>query len=89
MREVWGVDEGLYAKITPYILVDKKVKRLKINTAGFKELNKHPYISYEQTKIIVDIRERKGKIESINRLSLLNEFTDQDLERLTPYLSFD
>lgn len=89
LNEVWGIDEDLYKKIKEYLTVEKKVTRIKINTASFKEINRHPYISYEQTKVIVDIRQRKGKIESIDRLSLLDEFTDNDLKRLSNYLSFD
>lgn len=89
LKEVWGLDEDLYNKIKPYLVIKSNTTTLKINSASFKELNKHPYIDYNQTKIIVDIRERKGRIESIDRLALLDEFTEQDINRLTPYLSFD
>lgn len=89
LKEVWGLDEDLYNKIKPYLVIKSNTTKLKINSASFKELNKHPYIDYNQTKIIVDIRERKGRIESIDRLALLDEFTEQDINRLTPYLSFD
>ena len=62
---------------------------MKVNSADFNELIRHPYIDYKQAKIIVDIRERKGRIESLKRLRLLEEFSDDDIKRLTPYLSFD
>jgi DNA uptake protein ComE-like DNA-binding protein len=65
------------------------VEKVRINTADFEELNKHPYISYKQAKVITDIRERKGDIESVSRLSLLEEFTANDIRRLTPYLLFN
>jgi len=89
LKEVYGMDEELYNKIIPYLIITPGVKRLKINHITFEELNKHPYISYKQAKIIIDIRERKGNIESINRLSLLEEFMEKDIRRLTPYLSFE
>jgi General secretion pathway protein K. len=89
IKEVWGMDDYLYSDILPYITLEPKNKHLKVNTASFQELNGHPYISYKQAQLIVDIRERKGKISSINRLSLLDEFTDKDIKKLTPYLSFD
>ncbi|MBK5719293.1 helix-hairpin-helix domain-containing protein [Dysgonomonas sp. Marseille-P4677] len=89
LKEVWGMDDDLYNKITPYITIIPKAKMIKINSADFQELNKHPYINYKQAQIITDIRERKGKIESIQRLTLLEEFTEKDITQLKPYLTFD
>ncbi len=89
LKEVWGMDDYLYNDISPYITLEPDNKRIRINSADFQELNKHPYISYKQAQVIVDIRERKGNITSINRLSLLDEFTESDLNRIKPYLSFD
>lgn len=89
LKEVWGMDNELFDKIISYISIEAKVQRLQINSIDFKALIKHPYINHEQAKVIIDIRERKGKIESIRRLALLDEFTETDIKRLEPYLSFD
>ena len=89
LKEVYGLDDYLYDKIRPYLTIAPKTKKIRINSATFEELNKHPYISYKQAKVIVDIRDRKADIESMNRLSLLDEFTDNDTKRLAPYLSFE
>ncbi len=89
LREVWGIDEDLYIKIIPYLTLNAHNKKIKINSSDFNTLNKHPYIDYKQAKVILDIRDRKGRIESIERLALLEEFTEADIKRLTPYLSFD
>lgn len=89
LKEVWGLDDYLYADIIPYIELTEKHQRIRINHVDFKQLNKHPYIDYKQAQIIMDIRERKGEIESIERLALLEEFDEKDIVRLRPYLSFD
>ena len=89
LKEVWGLDNELYDKITPYIVLVPQIEKIKVNSADFNELNRHPYIDYKQARVIADIRERKGRIESLKRLRLLEEFTDDDIKRLTPYLSFD
>lgn len=91
LNEVWGIDPELFNNLSLYLTIDTnfEIEELKINSASIKELVKHPYLNYEQAKVIVDIRERKGKIESINRLGLLDEFTQQDIMRLTPYLDFN
>jgi len=89
LKEVWGMTDELYQGIAPYLTVEKKIKRMKVNHLTLDELRKHPYINYKQAKIIVDIRTRKGDIKSINRLGLLDEFSEKDIRRLSPYLSFD
>ncbi len=64
-------------------------QRLRINHSTFKQLVRHPYISYEQTKDIVNHIRRYGPIRSWQDLKLYKEFTEEDFRRLTPYISFD
>lgn len=89
LKEVWGMYDELYDKITIYVTLVPEIKKISINRVSFEELKAHPYISYKQATVITEIKERKGNIESINRLSLLEEFSPDDIRRLTPYLSFD
>lgn len=89
LKEVWGIDEELYNKIQMYLTVESNPQKLKVNKLGLDQLKSHPYINYKQAKVIIDLRERKRNLTSINRLALLEEFTQEDIERLKPYLSFD
>ncbi|NDV78664.1 helix-hairpin-helix domain-containing protein [Dysgonomonas sp. 511] len=89
LKEVWGMDDYLFDDIKPYMTLTAKSRKIKINSASFRELAKHPYINYKQAQAITDIRERKGAIGSIGRLELLDEFSEKDIKRLSPYLSFD
>ena len=89
LKEVWGMDDYLYADIVPFITLETPVRRLSVNKAPLEELSRHPYLNYKQAKVITDIRERKGNIESMKRLTMLEEFNDRDIKRLTPYLAFD
>ena len=63
-------------------------RRLKINKADFKTLVRHPYLSYEQVKEIVNYRRRFGDLKDWNDLSLSNAFTPADFKRLAPYSDF-
>ena len=54
----------------------------------FKELLRHPYMNYKQVQAVMSIRRRKGDITSIRELSILDEFTPEDIFRLEPYLDF-
>ena len=37
----------------------------------------------------MEYRRKRGKLKSISQLALLEEFSEDDLERLKPYLSFE
>lgn len=62
---------------------------LKVNEAGLEALRAHPYLNFYQAKVIVEHRRKKGQLKSLSQLSLYEEFTEKDLERLSAYLKFD
>lgn len=65
------------------------IRKLQINKAGLDKLRTHPYINFYQAKVIVEHRRKKGEIKSLSQLSLYEEFTEKDLNRLLPYISYD
>lgn len=88
LLEVYGIDNDLYVKISPFIQEDSNYTKVKINELEFKELLKHPYLNYKQVQVIVNLRQKKGDIISVNELSMLDEFTSEDIMRIEPYLHF-
>ena len=92
LREVYGVDDELFDNISLYVLEEdniiNKCKKLEVNKLEFKEIVAHPYIDYEQTIAIVNLRRRIGNISSINELAMLDEFTPEDIKRISHYLQF-
>lgn len=88
LLEVYGVDQELFSRIVVYIEPDGNIRRLKINQSDFKELLRHPYLNYKQVQAIMGLRRKKGDITSIRELSILDEFTPEDIFRLEPYLEF-
>lgn len=83
--------EGLPAGITRWFAVEVQPapRRIRINHATFKELVRHPYLSYEQTKVVVNHIRRYGPLRSWRDLRLYTEFSDTDFRRLAPYVVFD
>ena len=71
------------------VTASKAQRPLRLNTATFRELLRHPYLNYEQVKAIVNYRERHGALQTLQELSLSEAFSAADLERLTPYVSFE
>ena len=92
LREVYGIDDELFDNISLYVMEEdniiNKCKKLEVNKLEFKEIVAHPYIDYEQTIAIVNLRRRIGKISSIDELAMLDEFTDEDIIKIAPYLQF-
>lgn len=64
------------------------IRTLNINTATFREINAHPYISYEQTCALMNHRRMYGTINDTSALQSTGIFSSEELERLKPYLGF-
>jgi len=89
LQEVYGMYAELYEKIIPYLRADTgKITPIQVNTASLDKLKSHPYINFYQAKAIIEMRKKKGKLENMHGLDLLEEFTPEDLERLKHYLIF-
>ncbi len=64
------------------------VRKMNINKASFKQLAAHPYVGYEHTKAIQNYIRLYGPITSTEQLRNIHIFTDEELNRLIPYLDF-
>lgn len=86
LSEVYGISRENVDKTKGLLVIDTSlISKLDINSADFKQINAHPYISYEQTKKIFTIR-RKGPIESTRQLVDNSIFTHDEMERLKHYI---
>lgn len=86
LSEVYGFKTNILQATLPYVQVDTLlITKIDLNKATFKEINHHPYISYEMTKKIVNKRD-KGKYKSVNELVELDIIPDTVFLKLRPYL---
>lgn len=83
--------EGLPERIQEWFTIDSlpKIRTLSLNKSDFKTLVRHPYLSYEQVKVIMTHIRKYGPLRSWRELQLYPEFTPQDIQRLTPYFVFE
>ena len=83
--------EGLPADIGRWFVLDSvvEIRKIHINRATFKQLVRHPYLSYEQVKSLFDYRRKYGDISGWQQLRFCPGFSDRDVERLMPYVAFD
>ena len=72
LRDVKGMDEARFAAIEPYINLGMvEIRKVDVNRADFKTLVHHPYLSYEQVKLIFNQREKRGMIKNWEQLETL------------------
>lgn len=76
--------------LTDWVYVgEAPIPTLRVNALSLTQLRSHPYLTFYQAKAIVDLRKREGDIRSLRQLLFLDEFTETDIKRLAPYLSFE
>ena len=82
--------ETLPNPLNEWVRIDNiPTKKLCINKLSVTQLRSHPYLTFYQAKAIVELRRREGNIKSTRQLLFLDEFTEADITRLMPYLSFE
>lgn len=88
LDEIDGLPGGISAWFKVSTGAEGSVHRLNVNHADFKTLVRHPYLSYDQVKAIMDLRRRKGRIRSWDDLKSNPLFVEADFNRLQPYFTF-
>lgn len=90
IKEVYGLTEETYELISGRIYIDTAfVKRININSAGFKELIRIPYLEKYDVTAILRYRELKGRITGTGDLVENKILTKEKAEKSGPYLKFE
>ena len=88
LKEVRGMTDEAYNFISQKITIDASaVKKININTCTVEDLKKHPYITYNIARALVNYRAMHGnyrKIEDIRASDLVN---DELYRKIAPYLT--
>ena len=86
--EMYGLPDSVFQQIRPMLaLQTADVRKINLNSASVETLDKHPYISPKQAKLIVTYREQHGAFGAVDDLTKIAAFTDKKwLEKLRPYL---
>lgn len=79
-----GVELNKWFVVTPAGL-----HKIQVNSASLDKLRSHPYMDFYKAKAIMEYRCKRGKIKGLSQLSMFEEFTEKDLKRLSPYLTFE
>lgn len=87
LLEVYGFGNKDYEKVKDLIYIDQSlIKKININFAEVYDLSKHPYLSKLQAESILNYRNSNGPFKSTDQLKNLDLITDQDYNKIKPYL---
>ncbi|TDO03091.1 helix-hairpin-helix domain-containing protein [Sunxiuqinia elliptica] len=87
LSEVYGLKPETIKKILPYLELDTSlVTQINVNFAETKELARHPYITWELARALVDFRSSNGFIHDLQLVRSNGLINDRDFQRISPYL---
>jgi len=87
LLEVYGLKIEYYLKVADDIIIDKsKLEKININFAEVSELGRHPYISYEDAKKVLEFRNKNGFIKDLKILEEKKIITPDVFRKISPYL---
>jgi len=84
----YGLPDSVFQKINAQLRISPTTPTLRVNTISVDQLKAHPYIKKHQAIAIVNYRKNHGAFDSIEKFKKVKVFSEKDLERVAPYLSF-
>lgn len=87
-EQLFDLDQFPEEAVAWFVADSLELRRIKLGAASVSEMAKHPYIGYDRARAIANYRRLYGPINSLERLRQTRFFTDEELERLAPYLDF-
>lgn len=90
LKEVYGLDTLVINELSDFYIAQEFVpEKLKINLATEEELDRHPYVSPRQARAIITYRMQHGRFASVNDLTNVKPLTNDFIQKIIPYISFE
>ena len=88
ISETYGLPDTTFNKIKSFLtLGSRSLVTINVNEADVDRLRQHPYISWSMARALVQYRDQHGPFKSVEELSKISVFGNDQLKRLIPYLS--
>jgi competence protein ComEA len=89
LREVYGLPPETYEMIKGSLFADSSgIIKVNINTAGYRELLRIPYIEKYEVSAILKYRELSGRIKGIEDLEENKILAPEKADKVEPYMDF-
>lgn len=84
--ETYGLPDSSFQKIKNKLKPSSILQKINLNQATESELKSHPYISWNQAKLICSYRKMHGNYNNINELLRIGALNVEWLEKIKHYL---
>lgn len=87
--QTYHLPDSVFQQIKAQLRLSPIFKKIAINQADEKGLSAHPYISFQQAKLIIQYRNNHGFFASLEDLQKIYALDAAFINKVNPYLSFD
>lgn len=90
LSEVYGIEDYAIENLNErsYVEDDFQPRKISINKLSVEELGKHPYITFDEARLIIAYREQHGEFKQPDDLLGILVLDQDWLKRISPYLEF-
>lgn len=89
MLEIKGMHIENFNSLKEKLIIQKKPKKINLNTVEIKELAKHPYSDWTIAKIVINYRLQHGKFQTIQDVYSIFGIDKAKIVKLSPYLHIE
>ena len=91
LYQVYYLDSQVVERIMKefFIAEDFQPSKLTVNTDSLEYLAKHPYISFQEAKLLIAYRNQHGNIQDLEELLSIPVIDEDKLNKLRPYLTVE
>lgn len=86
LSEVYGLKPETIEELKKHFSIQSPVKKLAINSDSIKVLARHPYLSYDNARVIISYRKMHGNITSSLDLEKIKALDSALIRQLKPYI---
>ncbi|MDP1813880.1 MAG: helix-hairpin-helix domain-containing protein [Leadbetterella sp.] len=83
--ETYGIDPNILPELKKVAVLGSPIKKIKINEL---ENFRHPYLKFNQVKVILAYRKQNGNFKNAENLKEIKILDDETISKIGPYLEF-
>lgn len=91
LKEVFGLDSIVLAEMDKKMFIQEQFlpTKIRINFVTVDDLKSHPYIGFKYAKVIIAYRNTHGGIKNSDDLKDIKILTDEEVQKINPYLLYE
>lgn len=89
LNEVYRMTPAILSLLQDHTYISGPTQKLPINSDSLKDLANHPYISWNQAKVIVNYRKQHGTFTDAEELLNIKIIDDSLYQKISPYISVE